>query len=143
MVVKEWKCDEHGYFEGTEAVCPQGCTEHINQVFLTPVAYKSDRSKGIDKTSRQLAMDFNMSDIKTVKEGERQPQRFQPKVDKNAPPRPQGVMWGNPTSIGQYGLRSVAGENVNGLAALRQSGAQLTKPKAASFIADHENLKIK
>ena len=143
MVMKEWKCDEHGYFDATEGICPNGCTEGINQVFLTPVAYKSDRSKNIDKTTRQLAMDFSMSDIKTVREGERQPQRFQPKVDKNAPPRPTGVMWGNPNSIGQYGLRSVAGENVNGLAALRENGAQLTRPKAASYIADHENLKIK
>lgn len=143
MIIKEWKCEEHGYFENTEGVCPKGCTEGISQVFLTPVAYKSDRSKGIDKTSRQLAIDFNMSDIKTVREGERQPPRFAPKVETNAPPRPNGVMWGNPTSIGQYGLRSVAGESVNGLAALRDQGAQLTRPRAASYIADHENLKIK
>lgn len=143
MVIKEWKCDEHGYFESTEAICPHGCDTGINQVFLTPVAYKTSRTKNIDNTTRQLAMDFNMSDVKSVKEGERQPQRFQPKVDKNAPPRPTGVMWGNPNSIGQYGLRSVAGESVNGLAALRDQGAQLTRPKAASYIADHENLKIK
>lgn len=143
MVIKEWKCDEHGYFEGADGVCPQGCVEGINQVFLTPVAYKSERSKGIDKTSKQLAMDFGMSDIKTVKEGERQPPRFQPPKQPDAPPRPNGVMWGNPTSIGQYGLRSVAGESVNGLAALRDQGAQLTRPRAASYIADHENLKIK
>ena len=143
MVVKEWKCDEHGYFEGKEGICPNGCTEGINQVFLTPVAYKSDRSKGIDKTSRQLAMDFNMSDIKTVGEGERQPPRFQQPKQPDRPHMQNGVMWANPTSVGQYGIRSVAGESVNGLAALRESGAQLTKPRAASYIADHENLKIK
>lgn len=143
MVIKEWKCDEHGFFEATEAMCPHGCVKGINQVFLTPVAYKTSKTKNIDKTTQQLAMDFNMSDIKSVREGERQPPRLQPTQDKNAPPRPTGVMWGNPTSIGQYGLRPVAGESVNGLAALRDQGAQLTRPKAASYIADHENLKIK
>ena len=140
MVIKEWKCEEHGYFESKTAQCPQGCTNGISQVFLTPVAMKSDKTKHSDKTLKQLAMDFNMTDIKSAREGEAQPPRFaQPKPQ---PENPFAVRWGSPGSIGNYNVRSVAGENVNGLAAVKQSGVQLTRPKTASYIADHQNLKL-
>lgn len=138
MVIKEWKCEEHGYFEGTEAKCPHGCTDGISQVFLTPVAMKSSKTKHNDKTLKQLAMDFNMTDIKSTREGEAQPPRFA----KQQPDNPFAVRWGNPGSIGNYNVRSVAGENVNGLAAVKESGVQLTKPRTASYIADHQNLKL-
>ena len=142
MVIKEWKCEEHGYFESDRPECPEGCTRGISQVFLTPVKYKSDRSKNIDKTTQQLALDYKMSYIKTVREGEAQPPRLakdQPTPDAN---RPTGVMWGNPKSIGNYNLSSIKGETTNGLAAVKQGGVQLTKPRTASYIADHQNLKI-
>ena len=141
MVVKEWRCAQHGFFEGTDPICPQGCEEDIMQVFLTPVAVKSSRTKKADKTLEQLALDYSMSDIKSVREGEAQPRRF-PEKPVQAPTNPFAVQWGRPQSIGNYNLGSIAGENPNGLAAVKQSGVQLTQPKAASYIADHENLKI-
>lgn len=142
MIIKEWKCEEHGYFESDRPECPDGCLKGISQVFLTPVKYKSDRSKNIDKTSNQLALDYKMSDIKTVREGEAQPRRFADPKPEPQQQRPTGVMWGNPKSIANYNLRSVQGESVNGLAAVRENGAQLTRPRTASYIADHQNLKI-
>ena len=133
-VVKEWKCDAHGYFESTEAECPHGCTT-INQVFLTPVKVKSDRTKGSDKTLEQLAIDFHMSDIKSVREGEAQPPRLA-KQDNN----PFAVQWGSPSSISNYNTGSIAGESVNGLSAFKQ--ARPGGPNTASYIQAHEGLKI-
>ena len=142
MIVKEWKCDEHGYFESDKPECPDGCLKGISQVFLTPVKYKSNRTKGIDKTTNQLALDYKMSDIKTVKEGEAQPPRLANQAPNPQADRPTGVMWGNPKSITNYNLRSVNGEQINGLAAVKEGGVALTKPRTASYIADHQNLKI-
>lgn len=142
MVIKEWKCEEHGYFESDKPVCSHGCMKGISQVFLTPVKYKSDRSKNIDKTTNQLALDYKMSDIKTVREGEAQPPRLANQAPTPQADRPTGVMWGNPKSIGNYNLSSIKGEAVNGLSAVKEGGVQLTRPKTASYIADHQNLKL-
>jgi hypothetical protein len=103
-------------------------------VFLTPVKVKSDRTKGSDKTLEQLAIDFNMSDIKSVREGEAQPPRLT-KQD-----NPFAVQWGSPGAISNYNTASIAGENVNGLSAFKQ--ARPGGPKTASYIQDHEGLKI-
>lgn len=142
MIIKEWKCDEHGYFESDRPECPDGCLKGISQVFLTPVKYKSNRTKNIDKTTSQLALDYKMSDIKTVREGEAQPPRLANKEPTPQSDRPTGVMWGNPKSISNYNLKSVNGETINGLAAVKEGGVALTKPRTASYIADHQNLKI-
>lgn len=132
-VLKEWKCDAHGYFESTEPECPHGCTT-INRVFLTPVSVKSDRTKGSDKTLEQLAIDFNMSDIKSVREGEAQPPRLAKQEN------PFAVQWGSPNAITNYNTQSIAGEAVNGLSAFKQ--ARPGGPKTASYMQDHEGLKI-
>lgn len=138
MAVKnDYKCDVHGYFESTEPVCPHGCTT-VQVVFLQPVALKSDRTKNNDRTVQQLAMDFNMSDIKSVKEGEAQPPRFA----KQQPENPFAVRWGSPSQISQFNTKSINGEMVNGLQAVKSS-AELKGPKTASYIADHQNLSLK
>lgn len=134
-VIKEWKCEAHGYFEGTEPVCPQGCTS-VMQVHLTPIAIKSDKTKHNDSTLKQLALDYNMSDIKSTREGEAQPPRFA----NQQPSDPFAVRWGSPSQISQFNTKSIAGENVNGLSPLRS--ANPTGPRTASYIADHQNLKI-
>lgn len=87
----------------------------------------SDRTKNIDKTARQLAMDFKRSDIKTVRTGQAQPS-----------PRTSGVLWGNPATYNFNTIRSVGGESV-GAAPPRG----LPGPRVGSYVADHENLKIK
>jgi hypothetical protein len=94
----------------------------------------SDTTKFNDTTLRNLANDFKMGDIKSVKEGEAQPPRFAP-----PPSDPFAVQWGSPSQIGNYNTASVAGEQVNGLAA---AGGKFAKPTTASYIPDHQNLKM-
>ena len=98
----------------------------------------SDRTKGSDKTVRQLAMDFNMTDVKSVREGEAQPPRFANKK----PDNPFAPRWGSPGDLSGFNLNPVAGENVSGIGALKQD-AKLSGPKVGSYIADHQNLQIK
>jgi len=83
-------------------------------------------------------MDFNMTDIKSVREGEAQPPRYAPQQQDN----PFAVKWGNPKSIGQYNTKPINGESVNGLSSVKSSG-NLSGPKTASYIPDHQNLTLK
>ena len=134
-VLNDYKCPAHGYFESREAVCPHGCTD-VQVVFLQPVGMTSDRTKGSDKTLKQLALDFKMGDIKSTREGEAQPPRYA------TPNNPFAPRWGSPGDLSGYNLRSINGESVSGMQAVKQSGANLSGPKVGSYIADHENLKI-
>jgi hypothetical protein len=133
-VLNDYKCPAHGYFEGKEPVCPHGCTD-VQVVFLQPVGVTSDRTKGSDKTLKQLALDFKMSDVKSVKDGEAQPPRF---AKQNNPFAPR---WGSPGDLSGFNLRSVAGEQVSGIQAVKGE-SRLTGPKIGSYVADHQNLKI-
>ena len=133
-VTNDYKCPAHGYFESREAVCPHGCTD-VQVVFLQPVATVSDRTKGSDKTLKQLALDFKMSDIKSKKEGEAQPPRFA------KPENPFAPRWGNPSNLGGFNLQSVRGEAVSGIQAVKGE-SRLSGPRIGSYIADHQNLKI-
>jgi len=137
-VLHDYKCNEHGFFEAYEAVCPVCGSTEVQMVFLQPVGTISDRTKGSDKTINQLALDFNMSDIKSVRKGEAQPPRFATDQKQH----PFAPRWGNPADLGGFNLRSVAGEAVSGINAVKGS-AHLTGPKVGSYIADHQNLQIK
>jgi hypothetical protein len=48
------------------------CKGEISKVFLKPVAMKSDKTKATDKNLKQLAIDYDMTDIKSTREGEHQ-----------------------------------------------------------------------
>jgi hypothetical protein len=133
-VLNDYKCPAHGYFEGRKPVCPHGCTD-VQVVFLQPVGTVSNRTKGSDKTLKQLALDFNMSDIKSKKEGEAQPPRFA------KPENPFAPRWGNPSNLGGFNLQSVRGESVSGIQAVKGE-SRLSGPRVGSYIADHQNLKI-
>jgi hypothetical protein len=82
-VLHDYKCSEHGFFEGFEPTCPHGCTENVMTVFLQAPSYKSDATKKNDKTLDNLASDFKMSDIKSTREGETQGNYL---TRNNAPP---------------------------------------------------------
>lgn len=72
-ILKDYKCQEHGFFEGFEPTCPQGCTDElVLQVFLKSPGFVSDKSKAADSHLRNLASEFGMSDIKSTREGENQ-----------------------------------------------------------------------
>lgn len=70
-VIKEWECKAHGYFDGTEPVCPHGCPEQfVERVFLTAPGIKSQGTTRSDAMLNTLAKDYNMTDIRNGKNGE-------------------------------------------------------------------------
>jgi hypothetical protein len=72
-VLHDYHCEKHGYFESREARCPmKGCNEEVLQVFLQAPSLISAKTRFTDKSTKQLAMEFGMSDIKTTREGEHQ-----------------------------------------------------------------------
>lgn len=133
MVLHDFKCMAHGYFEAWEPRCPKGCDgEAVVKVFLQPVGTRSDSTKHADSTLRGLAQDYGMTDIKSTREGEAQPMR-----QKN----PYAVQWGDPKQIAGYNTAPIAGESVNGLELGKQTG--LVNGLRPSIVThDHENLSI-
>ena len=72
-VVNDFHCAKHGYFESREAKCPmKGCHEEVMVVFLQAPNLISNKTRFTDKSTKQLAIEFDMSDIKTTREGENQ-----------------------------------------------------------------------
>ena len=154
-ILRDYHCQTHGYFESFEAKCPmKNCGEEVAIVHLQPVGMRSDKTKHNDKTLKQLAMDFDMTDIKSAREGESQSgylKRKNKKVKDEPPPPPKsnnGVIWGNSAGnrwqldslVKGNGYRSINGEPVG---VHPKNIGTLTAPKTASYIADHENLQIK
>jgi hypothetical protein len=136
-VLHDYKCLAHGYFEAWEPRCRHGCDgESVVKVFLQAVGTRSDSTKHADSTMRGLAQDYGMSDIKSVREGEAQPARFN-----QAPTNPYAVQWGNPSMISQYNTASIAGESTNGLQLGKETG-KLGALRPSVVTRDHENLSI-
>ena len=72
-VVNDYKCPKHGYFESRKPQCPmKDCHEEVMVVFLQAPNLISNKTKFTDKSTKQLAIEFDMSDIKTTREGENQ-----------------------------------------------------------------------
>lgn len=161
-VLHDYFCSEHGIFEAWEPKCPMKiCKGEISRVFLKPVGMKSDKTKATDKNLKGLAKEFDMTDIKTTKEGEHQSgylkrknklsdKKFQEATEamaaQNNQPRPgDSVIWGGGGNInmksvlgGQF--RSVAGESVG---INPKSAGDLRGPIPGVVINDHENLQVK
>ena len=145
-VKRDYKCEGHGFFEAWEPVCPHGCSEGIMIVHLQAPGLMSDRTKGTDSTVKGLASDFNMTNLKSTREGEHQEGYLT--RNNQPPPReaPGGVVWGGGAGYNMAGVmsgqavRSVRGESVG---FNPKDAGRLTGPKPASYIQDHENLKIK
>ena len=162
-VLHDYKCSKHGYFESRKAECPmKDCTEEVSIVYLQAVGLMSDGTKKNDKTIKQLAMDFDMTNVKSTREGENQAGYFtrKNKTSKkqlkeeaaeaerraNEPKPRDAAIWGGD---GRYSMgnllkggavRSVMGEPVG---MNPKDAGNLTGPRAASYVADHENLQVK
>lgn len=139
-VRRTYRCSRHGQFDGWEAICPRGCVDGIKMMLSAP-ALVSDRTKGADKTLKGLASDFGMTNIASVREGEGQQKVAQ---QHNAYPNAGAAIWGgdaryNMASVMGGAIRSVRGEAVG---VKPGDVGQLQNPKASSYIADHENLRI-
>ena len=65
MIIKEFECMAHGYFEGAEPVCPHGCTGEnmIQRVFLTAPSIQTSSYNGINNTLESLAEEHGLSDM--------------------------------------------------------------------------------
>lgn len=70
-VLKEWRCLFHDHeFEDFEPHCPYGCSPtQVRREFRTAPGFKSDVTRATDNIRRQLASDYNMTDVRGDKEG--------------------------------------------------------------------------
>lgn len=160
-VLKDYYCDAHGIFEAWEAKCPmKNCKGELSVVFLKPVGLKSDKTKKTDKTVKQLAIDYDMTDIKSTKEGEYQTgymkrnnklsdKEFAQATDamnaQNKEARPgDAAIWG---AGGNISMKSVMGgqfKSVNGesVGINPKAAGNLSGPRPASYMADPDNLQV-
>jgi len=167
-VLKDYMCTEHGVFESREAKCPiKFCQGDLSVIFLQPVGIKSENTKKNDKNLKQLALEFDMTDIKSTKAGEHQTGYLKRKnklsdkafeeagaaMAKNQKrqeeemikQRLSGVNWGNG---GNINLKSVMGGQFKPVAdeavsVLPKSVGQFVPPRpGAGSQVDHEGLKI-
>lgn len=168
--MKDYKCSSHGYFESRKAECPmKNCTGEIHVVFLQPPGIKTERTKKADKTLKGLAQEFGMTDIKSTREGEHQDGFLTRNnvSDKEALAR-EAEIAAQQTREARPGDAAIWGGGMNGMSMasiLSGKYAQpigpslgkapetvgvnlketpnLTGPRAASYIQDHENLEVK
>jgi hypothetical protein len=147
-VLHDYYCEAHGIFESFEAKCPmKNCKAELSKVFLKPVGLKSDKTKKADKTLDNLALDFNMTDIKSTREGEHQTgylARNNTTPEKKEPRPGNAVKWGG---IGGIDMKSVMGGRYKPVADESVSfnpkaAGNLTGPKANVIMHDHENLQV-
>jgi len=165
-ILRDYYCTNHGIFEAWEPECPmKHCKGEISVVHLKPVGTRSAKTSATDKNLKQLAIEYDMTDIKTTKEGEHQSGYLKRKnklTDKqfaeatdamNAQNQNQqkqtrpgdSVIWGGGGNInmksvmgGQF--KSVAGESVG---INPKAAGDLQGPRAASYMADPDNLQVK
>lgn len=160
-VLKDYYCETHGIFEAWEAKCPmKNCKGELSVVFLKPVGLKSDKTKKTDKTVQQLAIDYDMTDIKSTREGEYQTgymKRHNKLSDKefaqateamNAQQkeaRPgDAAIWGGGGSISMKSVMGGQFKSVNGesVGINPKAAGNLAGPRAASYLPDPDNLQV-
>lgn len=151
-ILKRFICSRHGEFDAwsdSAVRCPAAkCRCKPREMVSAPAVHTSGRTAGADKTLNQLATDFNMTNIKSTREGENQSGYF---TRNNAKPKPSeprpgdSVMWGNTGNFSMQNImqggafRPVRGEQVG----VKPTDVGVKKgPVTASYIPDHENLKI-
>ena len=160
-VLKDYFCETHGIFEAWEPKCPMKlCKGEISVVFLKPVGLKSDKTKKTDKTVQQLAIDYDMTDIKSTREGEYQTgymKRHNKLSDKefaqateamNAQQkeaRPgDAAIWGGGGNINMKSVMGGQFKSVNGesVGINPKAAGNLAGPRAASYLPDPDNLQV-
>lgn len=157
-VLKSYKCEEHGYFDAWEQKC-EDCDAIPKQVFIKPFSIKSDRTKRADSSLKGLASQFNMTNIKSTREGEhqagyytrnnkpisKQEQEFIAQEPKGKEAAEGGVMWGGggnlsmPSLMSGNAIKSVRGEPVG----FNVKAENFTGPKPSSIMNDHQGLSLK
>lgn len=150
-ILRDYKCEEHGYFEGYRAECPHThCEAEVYVVLLKAPGIISDRTKGADATLAGLAKEFGMTDIKSTREGEHQDGFFtrnnQGKpADEPPEPRPRdAAIWGGTGGLSMKSVLNGAIKPVRDepVSINPNANGKLSGPKTASYMADHQNLNL-
>jgi hypothetical protein len=145
----------------------KGCDQEVYVVFLQAPGLMSDATKKNDRTIKQLAMDFDMTNVKSTREGENQAGFFTRKnktsksqLEKEAKiaaerprePRPgDAAIWGGGGGMdiksalsGKFNrpVGPQLGKETEVVSVLPNTMGNLTGPKMASYTPDHQNLSI-
>jgi len=163
-ILRDYYCTNHGIFEAWEPDCPmKHCKGEISVVHLKPVGTRSAKTSATDNNLKQLAIEYDMTDIKTTKAGEHQSgymkrknkltdKQFAEATDamqaqnqqQQKQTRPgDSVIWGgniNMKSVMGGQFKSVNGESVG---INPKAAGDLQGPRAASYMADPDNLQVK
>ena len=160
-ILRDYYCESHGIFEAWEPECPmKHCNAAISVIHLKPLGIKSDKTKKTDKTLQGLAKDFDMTDIKTTREGEHQTgymkrnnklsdkefaQATEAMEAQNKQAAPgNGAIWGGGGNISMKSVMGGQFKSVNGesVGINPKSAGNLSGPRPASYMADPDNLQV-
>jgi hypothetical protein len=141
------------------------CKGEISVVHLKPVGTRSAKTSATDKNLKQLAIEYDMTDIKTTKEGEHQTgymkrknkltdKQFAEATDamqaqnqqQQKQTRPgDSVIWGGGGNINMKSVMGGQFKSVNGesVGINPKAAGDLQGPKTASYMADPDNLQVK
>ena len=165
-ILRDYYCTNHGIFEAWEPECPMKlCKGEISVVHLKPVGTRSPKTSATDKNLKQLAIEYDMTDIKSTKAGEHQTgymkrknkltdkqfaeateamQAQNPQQQKQSRPG-DSVIWGGGGNISMKSVMGGQFKSVNGesVGINPKAAGDLQGPRTASYMADPDNLQVK
>jgi len=165
-ILRDYHCTNHGIFEAWEPECPMKlCKGNISIVHLKPVGTRSPKTSATDKNLKQLAIEYDMTDIKSTKAGEHQTgymkrknkltdKQFAEATDamqaqnqqQQKQSRPgDSVIWGGGGNISMKSVMGGQFKSVNGesVGINPKAAGDLQGPRTASYMADPDNLQVK
>ena len=165
-ILRDYYCTNHGIFEAWEPTCPmKNCKGELSVVHLKPVGTRSPKTSATDNNLKQLAIEYDMTDIKSTKAGEHQTGYMKRKnkltdkqfaeatdamQDQNQQQQKQtrpgdSVIWGGGSNISMKSVLGGQFKSVNGesVGINPKAAGDLQGPRAASYMADHENLQVR
>jgi len=165
-ILRDYYCTNHGIFEAWEPECPMKlCKGDISVVHLKPVGTRSPKTSATDKNLKQLAIEYDMTDIKSTKAGEHQTgymkrknklsdKQFAEATDaiqsqnqqQQKQSRPgDSVIWGGGGNISMKSVMGGQFKSVNGesVGINPKAAGDLQGPRTASYMADPDNLQVK
>ena len=165
-ILRDYYCESHGIFEAWEPECPMKlCKGEISVVHLKPVGTRSPKTSATDKNLKQLAIEYDMTDIKSTKAGEHQTgymkrknkltdKQFAEDTDamqaqnqqQQKQSRPgDSVIWGGGGNISMKSVMGGQFKSVNGesVGINPKAAGDLQGPRTASYMADPDNLQVK
>ena len=164
-ILRDYYCTNHGIFEAWEPECPMKlCKGEISVVHLKPVGTRSPKTSATDKNLKQLAIEYDMTDIKSTKAGEHQTgymkrknkltdkqfaeatDAMQAQNQQQKQSRPgDSVIWGGGGNISMKSVMGGQFKSVNGesVGINPKAAGDLQGPRTASYMADPDNLQVK